>query len=250
MPVGISSCVISSSEMPSRYLSIPRIELPWAATSTCRNAGGAGRERCALLAARRGSGLGRNAPPPSRRRLPLERFRPPALFRCGGLERFRLETRGAYGLAALEGGRDRVLPVGQAAVDRVLQALREGDVLLGDVGVLVVVARPVLGGGVDRRRRDRVRAPPLRDLLVAVPARARDHAPTHGVLPPRAGSSGGGGTVGQTRPGRSSLGDGLLLVESGEPAIHALVEAPVVVHGYVLLPRDAQHDVEGLLRAR
>merc|ERR1719498_1516474 len=33
-PVGISSFVISSSEMLSRYLSIPRIELPWAATRT------------------------------------------------------------------------------------------------------------------------------------------------------------------------------------------------------------------------
>mmetsp|Transcript_45026 Transcript_45026/g.144906 ORF Transcript_45026/g.144906 Transcript_45026/m.144906 type:complete len:254 (+) Transcript_45026:478-1239(+) len=34
MPVGTSRLVISSSEMPSRYLRMPRIELPCAATST------------------------------------------------------------------------------------------------------------------------------------------------------------------------------------------------------------------------
>ena len=62
VPVGISSAVISSSEMPSRYLSMPRIELPCAAMSTVLPAWlGAGLGAAVLpawLGAGAGAGLG------------------------------------------------------------------------------------------------------------------------------------------------------------------------------------------------
>ena len=50
-----------------------------------------------------------------------------------------------------------------------LEAFRKRNLVLGDVRVLVVVTRPVLGGRLDLRRRRRVRAAPLADLLRAIP---------------------------------------------------------------------------------
>ena len=71
----------------------------------------------------------------------------------------------------------------------------------------------MLGRGVDGWRRDRVGAPPLCDLLI------------------------------------TKLGDGALLVEAGEAAIHALIEPPIRVHDHVLLAGDLHDNVERLLRA-
>mmetsp|Transcript_5147 Transcript_5147/g.13155 ORF Transcript_5147/g.13155 Transcript_5147/m.13155 type:complete len:262 (+) Transcript_5147:205-990(+) len=115
-------------------------------------------------------------------------------------------------LPALEGAADRLVPIRQAAVHGVLQALRERDVRLGNVGVLVVIPRPVLRVRLDGRRRRGVRAAPLAHLLRAV------------------------------------LGDCLLLVETREPPVHPLVQPPVLVHRNVLLPSDLQHNLERLLR--
>mmetsp|Transcript_2768 Transcript_2768/g.5761 ORF Transcript_2768/g.5761 Transcript_2768/m.5761 type:complete len:283 (+) Transcript_2768:109-957(+) len=115
-------------------------------------------------------------------------------------------------LASLKGGRDVRVPVGQRALDRVLEALGEGDVRHSDVRILVIVPRPVGTARLDGRRRSREGAAPLLHLLVAV------------------------------------LGDGLLLVETCEPAVHALVEPPALVHRHLLLSGDLEYDLERLLR--
>mmetsp|Transcript_15767 Transcript_15767/g.36596 ORF Transcript_15767/g.36596 Transcript_15767/m.36596 type:complete len:350 (+) Transcript_15767:101-1150(+) len=115
-------------------------------------------------------------------------------------------------LPALEGRADAPVVVRQAALHRVLKALGERELLLANVRVFVVVARPVLGVGVDFRRRGRKAPAPLLHLVLAV------------------------------------LLHRLPLVQPGEAAVHALVQAPVGIHGHVLLPRDLENNLQSLLR--
>lgn len=86
-----------------------------------------------------------------------------------------------------------------------LQALAERNVLVGDVRVFVVVSGPVLRTRVNLGWWGRIRAAPLLHLIFA------------------------------------KLGHGLLLVQAGEGAVHALVEPPILVDRNVLLASDPQH---------
>ncbi|KAJ8525203.1 hypothetical protein ON010_g15912 [Phytophthora cinnamomi] len=120
-------------------------------------------------------------------------------------------------LAGLDGRHNRALPLGQHALGRELQGLGQGQQLLGHVLVLDVVARVVLAGRVEVRRRDVVAAAPLEHLLGAV------------------------------------LLHGGLLVQARERAVVALVEAPGLVHGdphLVALLQHVPQRADGALEVR
>mmetsp|Transcript_68536 Transcript_68536/g.201160 ORF Transcript_68536/g.201160 Transcript_68536/m.201160 type:complete len:296 (+) Transcript_68536:164-1051(+) len=111
------------------------------------------------------------------------------------------------GLALLQLGGDGLLPVGHHAGDGVLQALRLRDLLRLQVGVLRVLGGVVLALRVDLRRRHVEAAAPHQHLVRAV------------------------------------LLHGLLLVQAGEAAVHALVQAPGLLHRHVLLVGVLQGEV-------
>ena len=106
---------------------------------------------------------------------------------------------------------DRALVVGQDARDGVLQALGPRD---RDAGIAWVGAEIELRSGIERRRRDVEAAAPDLDLVVAV------------------------------------LGRGLRLVEPGEPAVVALVQAPVLGFGDPQHAGRLERQVQRLDRAR
>ena len=70
--------------------------------------------------------------------------------------------------AALDGRRDRLVPVGQEARDGVLQRLRQRQLLRAQSRVARIVSRVPLVVGRQRRRRDVVAAAPDLHLLLAV----------------------------------------------------------------------------------
>eukprot|EP00962_Isochrysis_galbana_P040317 scaffold14586_cov72-Isochrysis_galbana.AAC.1 len=72
---------------------------------------------------------------------------------------------GPYGHFVGNGSGRAASPVGQRALDGVLQALGQRQVRLSDVRVLVLIARPVLGRLVDGGRRGGVGTAPLVDLM-------------------------------------------------------------------------------------
>ena len=96
--------------------------------------------------------------------------------------------------AAADGRRHRLVPERQHARDGVLEAFRQRDLFLVQLGVADVAALAARIARLERRRRGVVAAPPDQHLLVAV------------------------------------LLGGLALVEALQPAIVALVEAPGVHH--------------------
>ena len=110
------------------------------------------------------------------------------------------------GLAGLDLGDDGALPVGQEALEDVLEALGGGDGLTGVAGVGVLGE---LGAGLDGRRRHVVGAAPLHELLLPV------------------------------------LVADLLLVLALQGAVVALVEAPVSLHRDPVAVGGVQGEVGG-----
>mmetsp|Transcript_24887 Transcript_24887/g.52754 ORF Transcript_24887/g.52754 Transcript_24887/m.52754 type:complete len:203 (-) Transcript_24887:2-610(-) len=115
-----------------------------------------------------------------------------------------------HSLPCLELGLDLGLPIRHHAGDGVLEALCVRDVLAIEARILCLVGRVVLAGLLQGRRRDVEAAAPDLDLLGAV----LDHC--------------------------------LLLVEAREAAVHALVEAPSLVHGHEELVSRLECEVQGL----
>ena len=116
-----------------------------------------------------------------------------------------------HALAVLQRGGDALFPIGEDAGDRVLQAFGLRD---GDAGVAAVLAEVVGAAGFERGRGDVEAAAPDVDLLVAVLRRR------------------------------------LRLVETGEAAIMAFVEAPVLFDRQPQPAHRLQREIERLDRPR
>ena len=115
-------------------------------------------------------------------------------------------------LAGLHSGRDFFVPEREEAVDGVLEALGERELILGDAGVAGIVAGPALVGFFQSRWRDVVAAAPNEDLVVA------------------------------------EFRSGLAFVEALERAVVAFVQAPVFFHGNPKLVEFGEDAPEGVER--
>mmetsp|Transcript_26359 Transcript_26359/g.76853 ORF Transcript_26359/g.76853 Transcript_26359/m.76853 type:complete len:242 (+) Transcript_26359:322-1047(+) len=116
-----------------------------------------------------------------------------------------------HGLPPLESGHNGAFPVWQGPFHSVLEAFAQRNVLLADVGVLVVVARPVFAGSLDGGGGGRKGPTPLLHLVVTV------------------------------------LGHSFTLIQPCQSPVHALVEAPVGIDRDMLLAGDLKHNVQSLL---